>query len=256
VTARGIFSCSIQPLHKPLLFTYAVIMRHRSTLRLPPLSALRAFEASARRGSFSSAAEELNITHGSICRRVAALEAQLNRQLFVRHARGVTPTAAARHFEAVVRDALECLAAGLLEARAGIEEPSTRVAVSVLPSFASRWLLPRLAGFKRKHPRIDIELTAGQELADLAHRRSKFDLALRIGLGSWRGLHAECFMEETLTPVCAPTTSCAKKRAIAPGSDCVLRPAATDRPALQRYFASTASRKLTAAAHRYCGAKI
>jgi LysR family transcriptional regulator, glycine cleavage system transcriptional activator len=131
--------------------------------------------------------------------------------LFVRHARGVTPTAAARHFEAVVRDALECLAAGLLEARAGIEEPSTRVAVSVLPSFASRWLLPRLAGFKRKHPRIDIELTAGQELADLAHRRSKFDLALRIGLGSWRGLHAECFMEETLTPVCAPTTSCAKK---------------------------------------------
>jgi LysR family glycine cleavage system transcriptional activator len=181
-----------------------VTVRHRSNLRLPPLPTLRAFEASARRGSFSRAAEELHITHGSICRHVAALEAQLNRQLFVRHARGVTPTAAARHFEAIVRDALECMATGLAEARAGIQETSTRVAVSVLPSFASRWLLPRLAGFKRKHPRIDIDLTAGQELVDLAHRRSKFDLALRIGLGSWRGLHAERFMEETLTPVCAP----------------------------------------------------
>jgi len=169
-------------------------MGHKFNPRVPPLSALRAFEASARRGSFSRAAEELNITHGSICRHIAALEAQLNRRLFVRHARGVTPTGAARHFEAVVREALESLAAGLVEARAGIEEPSTRVAVSVLPSFASRWLLPRLAGFKRKYPRIDIDLTAGQELADLAHRRSKFDFALRIGLGSWRGLHAECFM--------------------------------------------------------------
>jgi len=179
-------------------------MRHRSNPRLPALSTLRAFEASARRGSFTRAAEELHVTHGSICRHVAALETQVNRQLFVRHARGVTPTAAARHFEAVVRDALDCLAAGLGQARAGIQEASTRVAVSVLPSFASRWLLPRLAAFQKKHPRIDIDLIAGQELVDLAHRRSKFDLALRVGLGSWRGLHAECFMEETLTPVCAP----------------------------------------------------
>src|ERR1700722_4344743 len=107
-------------------------MRHRSNPRLPALSTLRAFEASARRGSFTRAAEELHVTHGSICRHVAALETQVNRQLFVRHARGVTPTAAARHFEAVVRDALDCLAAGLGQARAGIQEASTRVAVSVL----------------------------------------------------------------------------------------------------------------------------
>jgi LysR family transcriptional regulator, glycine cleavage system transcriptional activator len=180
-------------------------MRHSSDVRLPPLSTLRAFEASARRGSFSRAAEELHITHGSICRHVAALEALLRRQLFVRHARGVTPTAAARHFEIVVRDALERLAAGLVEARAGIEEPSSRVAVSVLPSFASRWLLPRLATFKKKHPRIDIDLIAGLELADLEHHRPRFDLALRYGIGAWRGVHAKCLMDETLTPVCAPS---------------------------------------------------
>ena len=201
---EGALCSGNRQLHKRLLFTYAVTVRHRSHPRLPPLSALRAFEASARHGSFSRAAEELHVTHGSICRHVAALETQLSRRLFVRHARGVTPTAAARHFEVIVRDSLERLAAGLVGARAGVEEASARVRVSLLPSFASRWLIPRLAVFRKKHPWIEIDLVAGQEFSDLANRRSTFDLALRYGLGSWRGVHAECFLDETLTPVCAP----------------------------------------------------
>jgi LysR family glycine cleavage system transcriptional activator len=194
----------IDRLHNRLFFTYAVTMRHRSPLRIPPIGTLRAFEASARLGNFSRAAEELHVTHGSVCRHVATLETHFGRRLFVRHARGVTPSGAARRFEAIVRDALARLADGVAQARDGAEEASRRVAVSVLPSFASRWLLPRLSAFKRVHPLIDVDLTADQELADLSHRRAKFDIAIRYGLGSWRGLHAECFLTEDLTPVCAP----------------------------------------------------
>jgi LysR family glycine cleavage system transcriptional activator len=186
-----------------MFFTYAVTMRHKSTLRIPSMGTLRAFEASARLGSFSRAAEELHVTHGSICRHVATLEANFGRRLFERHARGVTPTGAARRFEAVIRDALDRLAEGVAGARNGVVEASRRVAVSVLPSFASRWLLPRLSAFKRAHPLIDIDLTAEQELADLSQRRPKFDIAIRYGFGSWRGLHAERFLTEDLTPVCA-----------------------------------------------------
>jgi LysR family transcriptional regulator, glycine cleavage system transcriptional activator len=179
-------------------------MRHKTTLRIPSIGALRAFEASARLGSFSRAADELHITHGSVCRHVATLETQFGRRLFVRHARGVTPTGAARRFEMIVRDALDRLAAGIAGARDGTEKAVHRVSVSVLPSFASRWLLPRLADFKNVHPLIDIDLTAEQELADLSHRRAKYDIAIRYGLGSWRGLRAERFLTEDLSPVGAP----------------------------------------------------
>jgi LysR family glycine cleavage system transcriptional activator len=179
-------------------------MRHKPTLRIPPIGTLRAFEASARLGSFSRAAEELHVTHGSICRHVATLETYFGRRLFVRHARGVTPSGAARRFEAIVRDALDRLASGVVGARDGAEDASRRVAVSVLPSFASRWLLPRLSAFKKTHPLIDIDLTAEQELADLSRRRAQFDIAIRYGFGSWRGLHAERFLTEDLAPVCAP----------------------------------------------------
>jgi LysR family glycine cleavage system transcriptional activator len=196
-----------EPLQNRAFFTYALTMRHSPLIRIPPVSALRAFEASARLGSFSRAAEELHVTHGSICRHVAALEVHFGRRLFVRHARGVTPTAAARRFESIVRDALDRLAEGVSGARQGMEETSRRVAVSVLPSFAGRWLLPRLSAFKKEHPTIDVDLTAEQELVDFSHRRPKFDIAIRYGMGSWRGLHTMRFLTEDLTPLCAPAAS-------------------------------------------------
>jgi LysR family glycine cleavage system transcriptional activator len=171
-------------------------------MKLPPLSALRAFDASARHGSFTRAAAELHITHGAVSRQVAALEAHFGKALFIRHARGVSPTEAGRRFQEAVRDALDRLAAGAREVRGG--ESTSRVEVSVLPSFATRWLLPRLQQFKRDHSGVEIQIRTEHELVDFRQRAAAPDFAIRYGLGAWKGLHAERLLSESLSPVCAP----------------------------------------------------
>jgi LysR family glycine cleavage system transcriptional activator len=171
-------------------------------MKLPPLSALRAFDASARHGSFTRAAAELHITHGAVSRHVAALEAHFGKALFIRHARGVSPTEAGRRFQEAVRDALDRLAAGAREVRGG--ESTARVEVSVLPSFATRWLLPRLQQFKRDHSGVEIHIRTEHELVDFRQRAAAPDFAIRYGLGAWQGLHAERLLSESLSPVCAP----------------------------------------------------
>jgi LysR family glycine cleavage system transcriptional activator len=172
-------------------------------VKLPPLSALRAFDASARHGSFTRAAAELHITHGAISRHVAALEAHFGKALFIRHARGVSPTEAGRRFQEAVADALDRLAAGAREVRGA--ESTVRTEVSVLPSFATRWLLPRLPRFKRTHPGFEIHIRAEHELVDFRQRASAPDFAIRYGLGAWKGVHAERLLGENLSPVCAPS---------------------------------------------------
>jgi LysR family transcriptional regulator, glycine cleavage system transcriptional activator len=171
-------------------------------MKLPPLSALRAFDAAARHGSFSRAADELHVTHGAVSRHIAALETHFGKALFIRHARGVASTEAGRRFQEAVGEALERLAAGAREVRTG-ERPAL-VEISVLPSFATQWLLPRLPQFKRAHPGIEIHIKTEHELVDLRQRASATDFAIRYGLGAWKGLHAERLLPETLCPVCAP----------------------------------------------------
>jgi len=172
-------------------------------MKLPPLSALRAFEASARHGSFTRAAAELHITHGAVSRHVAALEAHFGKALFVRQARGVSLTEAGRRFQEAVREALDRLAAGAREVQGG---STARVEVSVLPSFATRWLLPRLPQFKRAHSDVEIHIRTEHELIDFRQRASAPDFVIRYGLGAWTGLHAERLLSESLSPVCAPGT--------------------------------------------------
>jgi LysR family transcriptional regulator, glycine cleavage system transcriptional activator len=172
-------------------------------MKLPPLSALRAFDASARHGSFTRAAAELHITHGAVSRHVAALEAHFGKALFIRHARGVSSTEAGRRFHEAVIDALDRLAAGAREVRGA--ESAARTEVSVLPSFATRWLLPRLPQFKRTHPGLEIHIRAEQEVIDFRQRVSAPDFAIRYGLGSWPGVHAERLLGESFSPVCAPS---------------------------------------------------
>lgn len=172
-------------------------------MKLPPLSALRAFDASARHGSFTRAAAELHITHGAVSRHVAALEAHFGKALFVRHARGVSATEAGRRFHEAVIDALDRLAAGAREVRGA--ESAARTEVSVLPSFATRWLLPRLPQFKRTHPGFEIDIRAEQEVVDFRQRMSAPDFSIRYGLGSWKGVHAERLLGESFSPVCAPS---------------------------------------------------
>ena len=168
--------------------------------RLPPLSALRPFEAAARLESFSRAADELHLTHGAVSRQVRALEEHVGAELFARHGKRVSLTPAGRAFAERVRAVLDDLALAVEMARPARREG--RLSVSVLPSFASRWLMPRLIRFMEAHPKIEVNVNASVGLADFA--RDEVDLAIRFGPGPWPGVACEKFLEDEYFPVCSP----------------------------------------------------
>jgi LysR family glycine cleavage system transcriptional activator len=168
--------------------------------RLPPLPALRPFEAAARLESFSRAAEELHLTHGAVSHQVRALEAHLGTPLFHRHGKRVTLTSAGRAFAERVRAALAEIAQAADQARGGRRD--NRLTVSVLPSFASRWLMPRLIRFMEAHPDIEVNVMASTALANFA--ADEVDLGIRFGLGPWPPLACEKFLEDEHFPVASP----------------------------------------------------
>jgi LysR family glycine cleavage system transcriptional activator len=169
------------------------------TGRLPPLATLRTFEVAARHANFSRAGVELHITHGAVSHQMKALERELGVALFHRRRRGVELTEPGRALAATVREALDRIAGGIAELRAPSHRPLT---VSVLPAFATHWLIPRLADFNRRHPDIDVNIRAGQALADFASE--DLDLAVRYGAGQWPGLVAVRLADEDVFPVCSP----------------------------------------------------
>ena len=167
---------------------------------LPPLSALRAFEAAARQLNFTRAAEELHLTQGAISHQMKALEAGLGVTLFRRQGRRLLLTDAGQRFAVRVRAVLTELAESVA-AIAG--KPDSRVlTVSMLPSFAARWLIPRLAAFQRRHPEIDIHVSASHALAEFG--AGGVDLAVRFGRGGWPGVVAEKLFDEEVFPVASP----------------------------------------------------
>lgn len=169
------------------------------TPRLPPLAALRTFEAAARHGNFSRAADELHITPGAVSHQMKTLERDLGVVLFERQSRGVALTDQGHHLAEAMREALDRIARGVAELRA---RPTRALTISVLPSFATHWLIPRLADFSRRHPDIDVNVRASQSLVDFAS--DDVDLAVRYGEGRWPGVVALKLMDEEVFPVCAP----------------------------------------------------
>jgi len=167
--------------------------------RLPPLSTLRPFEAAARLESFSRAAEELHLTHGAVSHQVRALEEHLGTPLFARHGKRVTLTGAGRTFAERVRAALDEIAQAAEGLRARRED---RLTVSVLPSFASRWLMPRLIRFMDANPGIAVNVNATTSLADF--QADEIDIAIRFGVGPWPPLVCERFMVDEYFPVASP----------------------------------------------------
>ena len=168
--------------------------------RLPPLNAIRAFEAAARHLSFTKAADELAVTQGAVSHQVKTLEAWLGVQLFQRETRAIYLTREGQRFLPPVRDALD----GIAEATRRLEVLDSRgpLTVSAIPSFAAKWLLPRLAEFRARHPDIDVRISADDRLIDFA--RHDVDLAIRMGNGDWPGLEVVKLMDEDLFPVCSP----------------------------------------------------
>ena len=167
---------------------------------LPPLNALRAFEAAARNLSFTKGAHELNVTQGAVSHQVKALEDRLGFKLFLRRHQGLVLTEAGQDCQLFIRDALDRLAAGfdsvLARDNAGI------LTVSVSPNFASKWLVSRIGRFTGAYPDIDLRLSASLRHVDL--NREDVDVAVRHGEDQWPDLHAVCLMAETLFPVCSP----------------------------------------------------
>lgn len=165
---------------------------------LPPLRSLQAFEAAFRHQSYSRAADELGVTHGAISHRIRELEAFHGHRLFLRTGNEMVPTAAARQLVPQVREALEILH----RAFPRITGKRRTLRISVLPSFASRWLVPRLRAFRDAHPAIAVELDARLDHAKIGP--DGVDAAIRYGDGDWPNLRAERIATETLFAVCAP----------------------------------------------------
>jgi LysR family glycine cleavage system transcriptional activator len=153
--------------------------------RLPSLKALRIFEAAGRHLGYSRAAEELFLTHGAVSHQVKALEAELGTKLFRRAGRSMLLTEDGRRVYRVVHDALTRIATVVAEVRAD-DRPQT-LNISAPPSLAT-WLVPRLADFRRRHPNLEVNLSAAIALVDFG--RDDVDLALRYGHGVWPGVTA------------------------------------------------------------------
>ena len=168
--------------------------------RLPPLNALRAFEAAARHLSFTRAASELNVTQAAISHQIKALEDHLGLSLFRRLNRALMLTEQGQTLFPAVRDALDRLAEAAARLRA--REAGGTLTVSTLPSFAVKWLVPRMSHFQDRHPDIDLRISAKEYLVDFA--RDGIDVAIRFGRGEWPGVRVEWMADEALTPVCSP----------------------------------------------------
>ncbi len=167
--------------------------------RLPSLSAVRSFEAAARRLSFLRAAEELAVTPGAVSRQVKALEAELGIALFRRGYRQVTLTPEGEAFFAETREALDRIAAAADRLRGGRRGA---LAICAHPTFAIRWFIPRWGRFYDRHPEIDVQLTTS--LAPVDFTRDGFDAAVRVGTGRWPDCAALKLAEVDLFPVCSP----------------------------------------------------
>jgi LysR family glycine cleavage system transcriptional activator len=168
--------------------------------RLPPLNALKAFEAAARSESFTRAAEELCVTQGAVSHQVKALEDTLGLKLFVRERQRLAITTAGREYLAVVRDALDRIAVGT--DRLVQRQTSGALTVSTSPDFAAKWLVHRLGRFAEAHPEIDLRVSATMHHVDFA--REETDIAVRHGDGNWVGLEVVRLCSEQLFPVCSP----------------------------------------------------
>ncbi len=169
--------------------------------RLPPLNAVRAFEAASRHATFHEAGDELGVSAGAVAQQVKILEGWFGLALFRRlPSRGVALTPAGQRFAAAAGEILDQLA----EATARLQRLGRDhvLTVSTTHSFASLWLIPRIGSFRAQHPDLDVRVVANNRLVDFA--RDDADLAIRHGRGRYPGLRSDLLMRDVVFPVCSP----------------------------------------------------
>lgn len=176
--------------------------------KIPSSSSLQAFEAAARHGNFARAAEELALTEGAISRQIARLESLLNCRLFDRTGSRVKLNPVGKRYAHQVRETLERLERDTQDIM-GMPEGSQRLDIAVLPTFSSRWLIPRLNKFKSLYPGITLNIAARTDPFILSG--SGFDAAVHFEHSAWAGMRIQFLFEEKLIPVCHPALLTHKK---------------------------------------------
>ena len=168
--------------------------------KLPNLAALRAFEVAARHQNFSRAAEEIHLTHGAVSHQVRALEEELGVELFTRHGKRIALNSAGERYAHAIRMALQ----SLVEATEQLQRwhQQKRLGITSLPSFAARWLSPRLGRFIEHHPGLEVSLHSSNHLVDFS--RESIDIGIRFGFGNYPGLVSEFLMGDYYYPVVSP----------------------------------------------------
>ncbi len=168
---------------------------------VPPTSSLACFEATVRHGSVTQAAEELNLTQSAVSKRLSALEDYLGLTLFVRKNRRLSPTPAAREYAKEISDIINRIEISTTKLISYGRQGGV-LTVAVLPTFGSRWLVPRLSGFLSSHPTIEINLISKIRPFDFDVETAH--VAIHFGQPEWPRAHCEYLMEETDIAVCAP----------------------------------------------------
>jgi DNA-binding transcriptional LysR family regulator len=163
------------------------------------LNGLRAFEAAARFGSFTLAAKELHVTQAAVSQQVRLLEKRLGFALFQRHANGLELTDQGRALQPGLTDAFNSIER--LTDQVAAMRPGPVLVAGIAPAFALNWLIPRLAGFSRKHPEVEFRMATGGARLPL---RDDWTCSVRRGVGDWPGYIAEELFAATLVPVCTP----------------------------------------------------
>ena len=167
---------------------------------LPPIAALRALESAARHLSFTRAGEELNVTQSAISHQIRHMEEFWGFKLFLRQKRGLILSGEGEALVPVIRDFLERMELTL--AQLAKEEVRGPLKVSLLQSFAVKWLVPRLPDFQARHPEIDVWISTNDNCIDFSDGEA--DLAIRLGGGNYPGLFAELLLTENVFPACSP----------------------------------------------------
>lgn len=170
-----------------------------------PLNTLPTFRVVARLGNLRAAAQELHLTHSAVSQQIKLLEEQVGFELFERRGRRIVLNAAGATLQRAVEPALDRLDEGLRAAAAAAKGEALRIRLSLLPSFAQRWLIPRMPRWREQHPDINLEMNTSQQVVDLV--REGFHVALRQGVGPWRGLQAEQLINSPLVVLGSPAAA-------------------------------------------------
>jgi len=166
---------------------------------LPPLTAVRAFEAAARHQSFTKAAAELGMTQAAVSYQVKLLEDRLGKSLFHRLPKRVELSEAGRRLAPAIADAFQSLHAAFAQMR---DTDDAVLAITAVHTFATNWLVPHLGTFQREHPEIAVRIELSGRTVDFT--REDFDLGIRGGRGKWPGVRADRLIPIAFTPLCSP----------------------------------------------------